>query len=222
MNKTLIEWQEPEAVRKQASKKLLKGCWRKVAIIMFIATSLITVVCFAMSKLPVGENFFRIIPVFLLLAFCLLTVGFVIHPYLIRFFKQTFAITEKGIKLSGKKTGFYHWNKITDYSIEDSTDFPGLKSLTVIHQGLPRILCFSDKLPLDEVLSILSTRITKRPIKLQKKLSFSKAEYIYIYRTVFKNIRPTMGFDSIYTNALLCPWNFSHTAAKRTQSFQIQ
>jgi len=181
MNKTLIQWQEPQAVRKHTSKKQLKGCWTKLAIIMLIATSLITVVYFAMSKLPVEENFFKIIPVFLLLAFCILTYGFVIHPYLIRFFKQKYAFTEKGIKLSDYSNGFYRWNKITDYSIEDSTDFPGLKILTVIHKGQQRTFHLSDELPLDELLTILSTRITKQPTKLKTKLSFSKAERIYMF-----------------------------------------
>ena len=182
MNKTLIQWQEPEAVRKQTSKELLKGCWVKITRVMIIAIILATIVYFAISKFPLEESFLKMSPpIFLLGTFCFLIIAFIFQPYLIRFIKQTYKFTEKGIMCSGNKQGFFLWDKITDYSIKDSTEFPGLKSLTVIYQGRQRTLFLSDELPLDEVLTILSTRITKRPTELKTKLSFTKAEYIYMF-----------------------------------------
>ena len=185
MNKTLIQWQVPEAVRRKASEEQLKGCWGKVVRVMIIATTLAAAVYFAMSNLPVEDNLLKKGLLFGMLLAFLFALGmsifsFIIYPYLIRFFRQTFALTEKGIKHGGNKNGFYHWKGITDYSIEESADFPRQKTLAVTFAGYKKYLPLSDDFPLDKALVILSTSITKQTAKLMTKLSFSKSECIYI------------------------------------------
>ena len=181
MGKALIKWQEPKEICKKQSEFYLTGCWRKFFKMMSIGIIVTAIVFFAMSKLPVEKGFLERMPWMFLYIIMMCAYVFIIAPYLTRFSRAKYEITDKGIRsISGNKGNFYRWNKITNYEIREYEEFPGLKVLWITYLNRQKKIFLSAEINLDKLLLILSANINKKNTTPPKTLDLSKAEKIYI------------------------------------------
>ena len=191
MEEILIKWQTPPEESLWLSKETLREGWRKLAFTILIIIVLALLVYLPMTKLPTEElNFGKSVIASSIGGFVIALLFYLLLPYLTRFSRPIYKITEKGLVTEKKR---YPWKLITDYAIENSPELDGLKILNLTINNRLRCIYLPEDFPVEKALLIFSTYITKqqpKKLKPKTKLQLSTADktLIFIFCIVYFSI----------------------------------
>lgn len=182
----LFEWKSPEIIADYEIKKLFQEGKTAAPRILIFTAGLLIILYFALNRVLPEDfdmSFTKSFIGIFLFAAVLMVYIYLVFPLIMRYSRDTYKITEKGIKVAGgTKSTLLRWDKLEGYTLERSEKVSEISVLTIYGRGTRRRLYLPKGKIAEEIKKVISERV--QPIGQEpdsyEKIKLSKLQYLYL------------------------------------------
>jgi len=181
----LYEWKIPKEAALSISQNMTKGGWIKL-LRMAIIICVLDIVAYLVLNIPLlketgalPDNCFSIFFKYAIVALCLCCYSFILDPYLLRYSKNKYQITEEGIWIKSG-TEIIKWDMISNYRNEHDEAMPNCQTIVYQVRNRDRFLYLPKGELADSVYSTFSQKVTITETKRKEHLKLNKGQIIYL------------------------------------------